>query len=358
MKEGGHFQYTHLYRQWKYIERKVATLIDKYRREFRGRLEYAGPQNESIKLIVDLANNKVPNHRRLFTVQGLWALQKVIEFKLEVMTFIFCPELIHSPEAENMALRLFRTSPRTLAVSKKVYERFADRDNPDGLTIIGRLPQSSLHDIALRKENLVVVLDGLEIPGNVGTVIRSIDGAGGDGVILVNRKVRLNHPKVLKGSHGASLSVPIIEHDFDQVIAWLIDNKFTIYLTDTRAVQNYYQTDYSGRVAIVAGNEKHGISKKWYSIPHIPISIPMLGRCDSLNVGVATSIVVYEACIRRNGYSREAVGTSGVDSPHILRQKRLRQSLPYRKNIAKDISDKGETGRCSTAGITTGFKTG
>ena len=166
---------------------------------------------------------------------------------------------------------------------------------------ICKLPHFELKDIKLKEKNLVVILDGLEIPGNIGTIIRSVDGAGGDGVILCNRKARLTHPKLIKSSQGSNFTIPIVETEMAEVTDWLYKNNFKIYLTDTRAQKEYYECNFDGRVAIVAGSERYGISREWYDTNCELISIPMYGDCDSLNVAIATTIVLYEAGLELRG---------------------------------------------------------
>lgn len=123
----------------------------------------------------------------------------------------------------------------------------------------------------------------------------------GDGIILCNRKARLTHPKLIKASQGSNFTVPIVECEMEEAFKWLSENNFKIYLTDTRAEEEYYEEDYKGRIAIVAGSERYGISREWYDKDVNMISIPMYGDCDSLNVAIATTIILYEAGLQLKG---------------------------------------------------------
>jgi TrmH family RNA methyltransferase len=175
------------------------------------------------------------------------------------------------------------------------------RDGAEGFFMLCEMPRYSLDDINPGENCVVVVLDGLEKPGNVGTIIRTVDGAGGAAVIHVNRKARLFNHEVIKSSMGSSFIIPILGSELSKVGEWLTKNGFKIVLTDLTAENYYYDTDFTGRVAIVAGNEKHGISKDWYSYDSEKVIIPMLGGADSLNVGVATALVTYEAALQQRG---------------------------------------------------------
>ena len=173
---------------------------------------------------------------------------------------------------------------------------------PDGLLSICRFPVKRPEDLVLPERAGVVVLDGLEIPGNIGTIIRTCDGAAIDAILVCNRRARLSHPKVIKGSMGAAFRIPIVEFETGvDCAAWLRENGFSIYLADTRAEKTYYDYAYSGRSALIMGSERYGIHKEWYQNDPNMLMIPMLGICDSLNVGVAASILIYEMSLKIKG---------------------------------------------------------
>ncbi len=278
-------------------EEKEKYFIDKY----RGKVKFAGPHHGRIKQIQSLISNTKPNPNRFFIIEGIWACEKALEYNLQIEAFLFCPELIFSSESIKIVDDFINVANDSYMVSKKVLLKVSERDNPDGLLAICRLPVHTIDDIRLKDRNIIVVLDGLEIPGNIGTIIRAVDGAGGDGILICNHKARLTHPKLIKSSQGSNFKIPVIELDTDEAIKWLNKNDFSIILTDTRAERGYYEEGYEGRIAIVAGSEKYGISEKWYDNRHKMVSIPMHGDCDSLNVAIATSIVLYEAKLKQEG---------------------------------------------------------
>lgn len=261
----------------------------------------AGNKHPRIKQVEHLLNNTKPNPRGLAVIESLWALGLAARYNLPVESFILCPELIHSIEAQEMAKTYQQRAVESCLVSAKVYAKISERPRGDGLLAVVQMPEWRLDDIPLASNGLVVILDGLEIPGNIGTIIRAADGAGAAGIIVVNRKARLNHPKLIRSSQGAIFSVPLAEGTTKEVFAWLQRNNFSVYLTDTDANMDYCQANFSGRCALVAGSERYGISAPWYSLPHTKIRIPMFGDCDSLNVGVATTLMLYEASLQLKG---------------------------------------------------------
>lgn len=261
-----------------------------------------GLKDPLVKKISDLINNKRVEDDNLFVIEGLWAYEKIIKSNAEIKSFIFCPEYIKKETTLKMVKNLISISESTYTLSNKLCKNLSSRDSSEGFFFICKMPEYKLDDIVLSKNNVFVILDGLEKPGNIGTIIRSVDGAGGDAVILCNRKIKRTNYNLIKASMGSSFIVPVIEVEIEGLAQWLQENGFKIVLTDLKAKENYINIDYSGRIAIVAGNEKHGISELWDSFECEKVIIPMLGGgADSLNVGIATTMVTYEASLRQKG---------------------------------------------------------
>lgn len=258
-----------------------------------------GEKNPYIKQARNLVNNNKPNPEKLFIAEGLWSFNKLVEHNATLRSLIICPSLIHTKEAINNIDKLSKITKFRFTVSEKTFEKLSTRDKPDGMLAIAEFPHRELKDFKVKDDSVILVLDGIEIPGNLGTMIRMSDGAGVDAVFVCNRKARLTHPKLIKGSMGAVLSVPIYEFEsVKECHDWLNDNGYTVYLTDTRATKHYHQEPFGVKSAIVMGSERYGISQQWYTDDVVMISIPMLGSVDSLNVGVAATVIVYEATIK------------------------------------------------------------
>jgi TrmH family RNA methyltransferase len=283
-------------------------LAREYLERFPGRLRLAGPKHGVFTQIDGVVSNSRPNPRRLLAIEGFWALSLAEKRDVRIATFVFAPTLAKGPQAVDLAARLIGRAEDAYLVSARAFERAGERDSPDGLLALVELPRFEADDIPLGPNAFVAVLDGLEIPGNVGTIVRSVDGAGGQGIIMCNRKTRLTHPKLFKASQGSLFNVPIVDMDTGEAMIWLSERGFRVLLADTRAERHYWETDWTGRVAVVAGSERYGMSREWYSRAHELVSIPMSGSCDSLNVAIATTILAYEACMRQSGNVRSSLG--------------------------------------------------
>ena len=261
-----------------------------------------GEQNPKIKQIKGVLSNTKPNPNKLFVAEGIWLLSLCEKFHTPIESLILCPEYIHTSQAASLADSLALRAGTRFTVSAKTYDKISERGQPDGLMALAQLPSHDLASFHPADDAVLLVLDGMEIPGNIGTMLRMADGAGIDGVFLCNRKARLTHPKLIKGSQGAVLSVPLFE--FESVAAcrsWLDQNGFTVYLADTRADLFYYDEPFGKKTALVMGSERYGISREWYDTACQMIAIPMEGSCDSLNVGVAATVLAYEA-VKKNKF--------------------------------------------------------
>lgn len=258
-------------------------------------LKHVGSKEFSIRIINNLIKNKKVKDEDLFVIEGLWAYEKIIKSNIRIRNFIFCPEFIKNKDMLEMVRRIVLASDEAVLISSNLCCRLSSRDSGEGFFMLCSFPEYQLDDIELKENNLLVILDGLEKPGNIGTIIRSVDAAGGDGVVICNSKVRKTNQKLIKSSMGSSFILPVINSEISEIVIWLKSNGFKIIVTDLKTSKSYYNVDYKGRIAIIAGNEIHGISEFWSEQECERVIIPMFGGADSLNVGVAATLVVYEA---------------------------------------------------------------
>ena len=262
-----------------------------------------GAKHDEFRLALDCVANRQKD-AELFIVEGLWVYGKIVEMKIEVGIFMFCPEYIITEQDMETVKGMIRIAGKSGYISESLCQRLTDRDSSEGSFAVYRYPKTGPQDIRLSENNVVMILDGLEKPGNIGTIIRSTEGAGGDAVIYVNGKVRMTHNRVIMSSLGGSLTLPVFEMSADDCVKWLAENGFAVYLTELDGEHLFCEDGlYEGRVAIVAGNEIRGVSGIWREsgLKTVGVRIPMYGRCDSLNVGFAATMVAYEATLRQKG---------------------------------------------------------
>ncbi|MGI6337300.1 MAG: RNA methyltransferase [Clostridiaceae bacterium] len=259
------------------------------------KVHHIGNNNPVIFQVRNLRNNKKPNPNKLFVIEGIWAFNAAISSPIEFVCFLLCPDILYTPELRNSIASHFTDTDYIYILSQKVFSSISERDKPDGFMALCKFKSRSLADIPY-KDSIIMVLDGLEIPGNIGTIFRSCDGSNASAVFICNKKARMTHPKVIKGSMGGVFNVPFYEFvNTEDCIAWLRQRNFKVFLADTRSQIDYHDHNYTGNIALVAGSERYGIERIWYDYPYVnTVSIPMLGKCDSLNVAIASTIILYE----------------------------------------------------------------
>ena len=268
----------------------------------KNKIEFCGAQNSYIKLVKNINSNAKSNPKQEIVIEGIFQHKLALDNNLHITCVFFCPELITTTESMQMLNALSNKTNILLAVSQKVLNIVAEIENSFGIVSVVQIPKSELNKIKYQKNSTVVVLDGVEIPGNLGTILRTCDGAGVDAVFLTNRKTRITHPKCVRSSLGAVFTLPVVDFETtSDCISYLIKKGFKIILADTRAKMNYFDYDYQGKVAIVMGSERYGIVKEWYNTNYVGISIPQLGKCDSLNVANASTILIYESRMKQTG---------------------------------------------------------
>ncbi len=234
----------------------------------------------------------------LCVLDGYWALGKAADAGMPFYKLLICPAFLESDQASALLGRCLSLAEERYLVSAKTFEKLSERDGPCGIIALSQLPSYPL--ASLKEEPIVAVLDGLETPGNIGTILRTCDGAGIGAAVLVNSRVRRTHPKLIKSSMGAAFSVKLLEAPSVEALrAALAEGNFSVYLADTRAEEEFTQTKYHFPCALIAGNERYGISRDWYDGKEQLIKIPMRGTGDSLNVGVAASIFLYTIAAQR-----------------------------------------------------------
>lgn len=277
------------------LEEKERFIKDRY----KGRWRLSGKSAAVIKKIESIVNNTKSNPEKLVAVEGIWASNQLLKYNVEIKAVVLDLESITSHDAYKIMLDLADIAEEIHMVSNSTFKKVAEIGTSAGIFVLAKFPQKSLIDLSPEKHQVIAVLDGLEIPGNIGTIIRSCDGTNTDAVIICNKKTRITHPKILRSSQGSCFKIPIVEEDSETVIDWLIKNDYRIILTDTDADKFYYEEHFEGKLAIVMGSERYGISKEWYEIKADSIKIPMYGDCDSLNVGIAATLILYEAAVSR-----------------------------------------------------------
>ena len=252
--------------------------------------------NDIIKYFKDII--KSPNKYNDVTItDDLQVLEIALRFNIEIETLLYDYEATYKDDTKKLLDNLINKANNTYEISSSTYELFKLKDNHAGIIATIKINKYNINDF--KNKEFIVVLDRLEIPGNIGTIYRTLDSIKCDGLILVDSVSKYTNPKITSSSRGSNLTIPTLELSYDECQKFLLDNNYDIYLGEPKLGKNYQEYNYKGKIALVFGNERYGINNNWYNNKHIPVYIPMEGNHNSLNVGVATSIICYEAYMKR-----------------------------------------------------------
>lgn len=261
-------------------------------------------QNPKVKAVIALRDRKERDQEQLFTIEGYRELLRASISKVTIVQLFICPELFLGTN-ENSLINTIRTAgAEVIITSKPVFEKISYRDRPDGLIAIAKQMRLTLSDLELHLQHiespLLVVAEAIEKPGNLGTILRSADGAGAHGVIICDRCTDIYNPNVVRASVGTLFTLPVVEATTKEIIPWLKKNGIAIVAATPHAKEIYSATDLTKPLAIVVGTEQLGLTKQWMEASDINVSIPMRGVADSLNVAMATTILLFETERQRN----------------------------------------------------------
>jgi TrmH family RNA methyltransferase len=250
--------------------------------------------NPRVKAAVRLRDRAERDLTGLTIVDGAREILRALDAGVHVEQAFVASDLLRSADGLAAAERL-RHRPTTLEVSSAVLARVAFGQRSDGVVAIVATPTSSLDDLVLPTDPLVVVAESIEKPGNLGAIIRTADGAGADSVIAADARTDLFNPNAIRASLGTIFALPVVSAATKTTLEWLVANGIRPIAARVEAARTYTEVDLRGPLAIVLGSEADGLGQGW-SDPRVePVAIPMRGIADSLNVSIAAAILLYEA---------------------------------------------------------------
>ena len=258
-------------------------------------------QNPKIKDFLALQEkSRLRREKGLFVVEGRRELLHCLEAGFSPRTIFVCEEILGAGEMEAV-LGAAREGCTVFSVSANVYDRMAYRSGTEGVTAIMQARNLRLEELRFRNEEpLIVVVEAVEKPGNLGAILRSADAAGADAVIVCDPLTDLYNPNLIRASIGAVFSVPVVAASSAETIEWLRSRGVTIYTAQLQDSSWYYDCDMKKATAIVMGTEATGLTGIWREAADRHIRIPMLGKLDSLNVSVSAAVLLFEAVRQRN----------------------------------------------------------
>lgn len=256
-------------------------------------------QNPRIQAVARLRDRSERELRGLFLVEGLRELGRALARKVQVEEVYFCPEMFRSSEAVELVSRCRASAIVCCEVGRSAFEKMSGREGPDGLLGIAKIWDCSLGQLKLPAQPLLLVVESIEKPGNLGALMRTADSAGCDALIVCEPTTDVFNPNVIRASQGAVFSMPLAVCTSEAAATWFKSIGARTLATSPAAQKTFWDVDYRGAVALLLGSEKDGLSSFWLTQADEKISIPQAGLSDSLNVSNAAAIVLFEAVRQR-----------------------------------------------------------
>ncbi len=220
------------------------------------------------------------------------------ELVLALSTGLKPQSILTAPELASVSIDIPNTE--LITVSRAVFEKISYRDNPDGWLGIFPIPKTSLDELKLSESPFVIVAESVEKPGNLGAILRTADAAHVDAVLVCDPRVDVWNPNVVRASRGTVFTVPTVEVDSQNALAFLRSRTMRVLAATPSAEVLYTDVNLKEPIALAVGTEDEGLTDFWMSNADLKVKIPMLGRVNSLNVSIATALITYEAVRQRN----------------------------------------------------------
>jgi TrmH family RNA methyltransferase len=270
-------------------------------------VEISSLENSRVKQAIHLRERHWRNKLGLFLIEGYREILRAQESSTPMNELFICPELFLGENEPALIKQVRASGTQVISCTSKVFTKMSYRDRPDGLLAIAPQKPCNLDFLEVKLSGisapLLIVAESIEKPGNLGTILRSADAAGAHGVIISNRCTDIYNPNVVRASCGTLFSVPVAESSSEETLAWLNKKGFQIVAAMPQAKALYTEIDMTGPIAIAVGTEQLGLSSLWKNQAHLQARLPMCGKADSLNVAMATTLILYEALRQRHGHS-------------------------------------------------------
>ena len=255
--------------------------------------ELSSAHNSKIKeLLLLKEKSRIRQEKSLFIVEGKREIDAALWAGYNIVELFFAPNIIGEDQIEIKC-------PRVYSLTPALYTKVAYRESTEGLIAVFESKLNSFSDINLSQNPLIIILESVEKPGNLGAILRTADAVNANAVILCDPLTDIYNPNAIRSSLGGIFTNIVIQSTSEEAFNWLIKNNISIFTAQLQDSEYYYNTDMSKPMAIVMGTESQGLTNYWRERAHYKIKIPMLGKLDSLNVSVSAAILCYEALKQR-----------------------------------------------------------
>ncbi len=259
--------------------------------------------NSLIKHVRLLHKKKIRWESKNFFVEGLRSVKESIISHAEIEYFLYSDSLFETKGGKDLFSLIDKNYENVYNITDKLLKEISDTQNPQGIIAVVRFNKNSLNEALKERNNFLILLDRVQDPGNMGTIIRTADALGANGILITSGCVDPYNPKTIRATMGSIFHIPLIHYDnVDEVLLDLKKRNIEVISTGLESSRPCYEIDFTKDFVLVIGNEASGISERVQELSDTIVKIPMQGRAESLNAAIASGIVMYEASRQRQNF--------------------------------------------------------
>ncbi|MCL2869552.1 RNA methyltransferase [Candidatus Saccharibacteria bacterium] len=256
--------------------------------------------NPRIKALTKLKKRSERDAQGIFLIEGYRPITRALAAGFKFSELYYCPEWFLGENEQKVLKTAQKAGVELIRLGKEAFVKIAYRERPEGLLAIGQQWHTKLIDLKLSTDPFIIVVEAIEKPGNLGTILRSADATGAEAVIVCNAVTDLFNPNVVRASTGVMFTTPTVITDSKSALDFLHQHGIKSLAATPAAKELYTDVDLTQPVAIVMGSEQFGLTDFWLKNCDLPVRLPMAGIADSLNVSAATVAIAYEV-VRQRG---------------------------------------------------------
>jgi TrmH family RNA methyltransferase len=277
--------------------------------------------HSAVKWIRSLHSRAVRDRTGTFLIDGMRFVAQAVKHQAPIETLIVAPDLLVHPFGQKLARQLRRAGTNTLDVTPEVYYSLSQAEEPQGIAAVVRQQWEPLYRVDPTDGLCWVVVKTVQTPGNLGTILRTCDAVGAGGVIFLGRETDPYHPIAVRATMGSLFAQRLVRASLPEFLAWKERHQCLLVGTSPTAATEYHALRYRPPVLLYMGWEREGLGREEQALCDAMVKIPMVGGCDSLNLAIATGVMLYELFNQRRA-DRPALpvpGPAPPASPHVAR---------------------------------------
>ena len=257
--------------------------------------------NPKIKDVARLRERRERTKSGLTVIEGIREVAAAIKAGVEITEVFICPSLYEGQAQGDVEKILEGSKAEVSEVSREVFEKICFGDRSEGILVLGRAKVKTFKDLKAKKNPLLMLIESVEKPGNLGAILRTCDAAGTDALLVCDPATDIYNPNVIRASLGTVFSVDVIAGSREDISAFFKNNRIRIVAATPSGNKNYTSLDFRAGTVLALGSEMNGLSEFWLKTADERAFIPMKGQADSLNTSVAAALMAYEAIRQREG---------------------------------------------------------